>query len=213
MDVCTELLIATRNPGKVAEFRELFASIPNLQLRSMMDVEQDGWDMPTLVEDGLTFEDNARVKAVVTARATGMLTLADDSGLEVQALNGAPGVHSARYAGLGACDADNNAKLIQAMENVEDDNRQARFCCVLALADPKGPLGDDVHYTTGYCEGRIASEASGKGGFGYDPLFVPKGLDKSFAELGSDEKNRRSHRSAAATQMCSFLRDYCLKRQ
>lgn len=181
-----KLLIATRNRKKLQEIQEILAH-PGLTL---VDVDEVG-DLPDVEEDGVTFEANAMKKARVLAHASGMLTLADDSGLEVDALNGAPGVYSARYAGEPSNDAANNAKLMAALEGVE--NRRARFRCVIALATPDGVCST----VDGCCEGRIATRPGGAGGFGYDPLFIPDGYTQSFGELGAEIKHRISHRGAA----------------
>jgi XTP/dITP diphosphohydrolase len=201
-----KLLLATRNRGKVREFRALFAGVPGLEVLSIDDVPA----VPEVVEDGATFEDNARKKALEIARATGLLVLSDDSGLEVDALAGRPGVYSARYAGQGASDADNNAKLIAELRALDlpDARRTARYRVVLALAAPDGPLATEPRLEVGACEGRIALEPRGEDGFGYDPYFVPAGFDRTMAELTMQEKNRISHRAQAADEMRRFLADY-----
>ena len=181
------LLVATRNPKKLREIQEILGA-SGMTLLSVADV---AGDLPEVVEDGDTFEANAIKKAVTLARASGLLTLADDSGLEVDALGGAPGVYSARYAGEPSCDTANNRKLLGALEGASD--RRARFRCVIALAVPDGRAAT----VDGRCEGRIADAPRGEGGFGYDPLFIPDGHARTFAELGSDVKHRISHRGAA----------------
>ncbi|MEM9491009.1 MAG: non-canonical purine NTP pyrophosphatase, partial [Myxococcota bacterium] len=166
-----ELVFATRNSGKVVELRQLLADV-ELAVLSLSDVEvQRGISIPEVIEDGDTFAANAALKARAINRATGLPALADDSGLEVDALDGAPGVYSARYAGPEASDADNNAKLLAAMRDVPDEQRSARFRSSLALADRSGPLADSLLTADGVCEGRILREPRGSGGFGYDPLF------------------------------------------
>lgn len=204
------LLFATRNAGKVREFRQLFADLPGVELLSLADIP----DTPEVVEDGATFEHNARKKAVEIARATGMLVLSDDSGLEVDALGGRPGVHSARYAGAGASDADNNRKLIAelAQHALAPEARTARYRVVLALAAPSGPLADAPHLAEGSCEGRIGLQPRGSHGFGYDPYFVPLGETRTMAELPPDEKNRISHRARAAQKMRAFLESFLRER-
>src|SRR5262249_3466779 len=142
------------------------------------------------------------------ARATSMLVLSDDSGLEVDALSGRPGVRSARYAGEHASDADNNEKLVAELRVVPEPQRTARYRVVLALADPEGALGDAVHFEEGACEGRIRLEPRGQNGFGYDPYFEPRGYDRSMAELAPEEKNRISHRALASQKMRAFLASY-----
>jgi len=182
-----KLLIATRNAHKLYEIRAIL-SCPGLTL---LGVAEHGRPLPEVAEDAGTFVGNALKKARTLCAASGLWTLADDSGLEVDALVGAPGVYSARYAGDGAGDAANNARLLRELDGVED--RRARFRCVLALAAPDGR-----DWTVeGCCEGRIARAPSGTGGFGYDPLFHPDGATRSFAELTPAEKNRISHRAHA----------------
>ncbi len=185
------LLFATRNAGKVVELRELTAALP-IEVRSL-----EGLDVPEVEEDGDTFEANASKKARVVSAATGLPALADDSGLQVDALGGAPGVHSARYAGEQCNDADNNAKLLLALAGVPESKRAARFRSTLALADSAGALGEDVILASGTCEGSILEEPQGAGGFGYDPLFYCPQLGQTFAEAGVGSKNQLSHRAVA----------------
>jgi XTP/dITP diphosphohydrolase len=186
------LVLATKNRGKLAELRALLAGLP-LDVRSIDEVVPS---FPAIVEDGATFEENALLKARSVAEATSLVTLADDSGLEVDALGGRPGVRSARFAGEGATDAENNAALLKALEEVHGEARRARFRCTVAIVDPFGAADDHV-IAEGRCDGSIAREPRGTGGFGYDPLFVVEGLDQSLAELGDAEKNRVSHRGRA----------------
>ena len=148
-------------------------------------------DLPEVIEDGATFEDNAIKKAVTIARLTEMWTIADDTGLEVDALGGEPGVYSARYAGEPVSYEANNAKLLSALVGTKD--RTARFRCVIALSSPSG----DARTVEGRCEGSIIDALRGDGGFGYDPLFEPVGYGQTFAEMDIDEKNRISHRAVA----------------
>jgi non-canonical purine NTP pyrophosphatase (RdgB/HAM1 family) len=204
----TTLVLATKNPGKVREFRALFWDVPRLRVRALDELGK----MPDVIEDGKTFEENAIKKAREIALVTGTLVLADDSGLEVDALSGRPGVHSARFAGRHGDDAANNDKLLAEMSRVPDGERVARFRVVLALADPKGPLGDEVHTEFGVCEGVILRARRGSQGFGYDPLFCPDGYELSVAELAPDEKNRISHRAVAAAKMRAFLAEYLERR-
>ncbi len=180
------LLIATRNKHKLEEIRAILGA-PALALKSALDFP----DIPDVVEDGATFEANAQKKAEALARATGLWTLADDSGLEVDALGGAPGVFSARYAGEPTDYAANNSKLLRELAGGK--NRTARFRCVLALASPAGK----VRFVDGRCEGRIIEDLRGAGGFGYDPLFIPDGFAQTFAEMPTDAKNKISHRGRA----------------
>lgn len=181
-----KLLVATRNPHKLAEVRAIFQS-PRLELVGAADVP----GVPEVVEDGDTLEANALKKAIEGHRATGLWTLADDSGVEIDALGGAPGVRSARYAGEPCDPAANNAKLLAELGDRPD--RRARFRCVIALAGP----GFEPRAVDGRCEGVIARAPRGAGGFGYDPLFIPDGFAGTFAELAPEEKNRISHRARA----------------
>jgi XTP/dITP diphosphohydrolase len=193
----TTLVIATSNRAKVLEFRSLLSDLP-LEVVGASDVL---FDKPTIVEGSDTFEENATLKAKAIADASTMLTLADDSGLEVDALGGRPGVRSARFAHDRATDAENNAALLLAMADVEEEHRQARFRCVLALVDPWALPGAAPTVTEGTCDGSIAREPRGAGGFGYDPLFIVKGRDKTMAELRDDEKNAISHRAVAVAAL------------
>lgn len=187
----TSLLVATHNVGKVAEYAQLLADLP-LQLTSL-DAEGVTEDVE---ETGSTFAENARLKALAYAKMTGMWAWADDSGLEVDALNGQPGVYSARYAGPQATDAENNQKLIAALRNVPEDERSARFRCVVAIATPDG----QVHTVADSVEGRMVDEPRGTHGFGYDPHFYLPELDLTMAQLTPVEKNRISHRGKASRQ-------------
>ncbi len=183
-----KLVIATHNQGKVKEIRELFSRYYDT-IVSLRD-EGVAFEVP---ENGATFEANARQKALDYAEALpGRDVLADDSGLEVDALNGAPGVYSARYAGENATDAENNALLLKNLAGVPEKARTARFKCCTALV-----RGGEVIAASGACEGRILTEARGEGGFGYDPLFYVEEYDKTFAELTMEEKNALSHRGRA----------------
>jgi XTP/dITP diphosphohydrolase len=194
------VVVATRNRGKLAELRRLLAGLP-LELVGLDAVGP----VPEVVEDGDTFEANAAKKAREVAVATGLPALADDSGLEVDALGGAPGVRSARFAGEGATDQANNRLLLERMAAVPGPERTARFRCVLAFADPAGPLGHRVHLEEGVCEGHIAEAPRGQDGFGYDPLFVPMGLERSMAEIAPELKDSISHRGQAVGNMRQFL--------
>jgi XTP/dITP diphosphohydrolase len=198
-----KLLLATRNRGKIREFTQLLAGLPDLELLALCDVA----GAPEVIEDGSTFEHNACKKAVEIACATGLLVLSDDSGLEVDALDGRPGVHSARYAGPAANDAANNEKLVAELTQraVPQERRTARYRAVLALAAPRGPLAAAPHVTEGACEGRIRLLPRGEHGFGYDPYFAPIGYDCTMAELALEEKNRISHRAQAVAKMRRFL--------
>jgi XTP/dITP diphosphohydrolase len=192
------LVVATTNRGKLDELRQLLADM-NVEVLSVQDVSKKAIHV---VEDGDTFEANAIKKAREVANATMMLTLADDSGLEVDVLDGAPGVRSARFSGERATDAENNAALLAALDALDAEARasdpKARFRCVLALVDPFVDGGEPI-VVEGTCTGKITRTPRGSGGFGYDPLFLVEGTDKTMAELTDEEKNRVSHR-AIATQ-------------
>jgi XTP/dITP diphosphohydrolase len=184
------LVIATRNRGKSAEIKSALKDFPVL-LKDLNDFGQ----VAEPVEDGVTFEENAYKKASFTARVLGLPALADDSGLEAQALAGAPGIHSARYAGPGATDSDNNAKLLKALSG--KTNCKARFCCVLSLAVPSGAA---LTYEA-FCEGLILDSARGDNGFGYDPLFLYPAMGKTFAEMSAEQKLNVSHRGLALREL------------
>jgi XTP/dITP diphosphohydrolase len=190
------LVVATGNRGKLEELRALLVDAP-MVVRSVAEIMRDP---PHVVEDGATFAENATKKASAVAHATMMLTLADDSGLEVDALGGRPGVRSARFAHARATDAENNAALLAALEACAEPESgggfRARFRCVLALVDPF-TNGGVPRLVEGACEGTITRTPRGSGGFGYDPLFVLQGSQKTMAELQEDEKNRLSHRARA----------------
>jgi XTP/dITP diphosphohydrolase len=189
------LVVATNNAGKIAEFRELLADLPVEWLRTS-DVMTTPFHV---IENGDTFEQNAILKARAACLATGYAAVADDSGLEVDALLGRPGVRSARYAHEHASDNENNSALLAALASVKDADRVARFRCALAVVTP---FGNDPILAFGSCEGRIAQQPRGQGGFGYDPLFLVNDcVDRSMAELGSLEKNRVSHRGRAVNNL------------
>jgi len=194
------VVLASSNGGKQREFAALFAPLGHeLLLQSQFDV-------PPAEETGASFAANALLKAAHAAARTGLPALADDSGLEVDALGGRPGVHSARYAGPGASDADNNRRLLDELAAVPDAARTARYRCVLALV--RGPGDPAPLFADGSWEGRIAHAPRGHGGFGYDPLFIPVGFDCTSAELSADHKNRLSHRGAAAHALLEKLRTW-----
>ena len=183
-----DLLVGTQNPGKRREYQDLLFELP----LHWVSPQEAGLDAFEPEETGTTFEENARLKALAYAQAADMPALADDSGLEVDALDGAPGVYSARYGGPGATDADRYEKLLKALEAVPESQRGARFVCVVALAWPDGR----VYTARGTLEGRIGHAAQGTFGFGYDPIFVlPDG--RHLAELPAGEKHTISHRGAA----------------
>jgi len=193
------ILVATRNAGKLREYQRLFGDVSGLQLETM-DVLPEPVDV---LEDRDTFHGNALKKASEIAAVAGIACLADDSGLEVDALGGWPGVHSARYAGEGATDTANNEKLLEELGDVLDGQRTARFRCAIVLVDASGR---ELAAAEGACEGRIGREARGMHGFGYDPLFVPDGYEQTMAELGPDTKNAISHRAKAAAKLLPQLR-------
>lgn len=184
------LVLATRNQGKSREIRKFLEGFP-VEIRDLNDFGP----IPEVIEDGATFEENAYKKASLTAKMLGFPALADDSGLEVEALDGDPGVHSARYAGPGATDAENNAKLLNKLSG--KTNRSARFCCVLSLAVPTGPA---LTYEA-TCEGKILEAPRGDNGFGYDPLFFYPPLGKTFGEMSLEEKSEVSHRGRALLEL------------
>ena len=191
------LLLATRNPGKVKEITSILEG-SGWSLCSL--AEFDGVESPEEIGD--TYSDNAILKARSYALASGLSALADDSGLEVAALDGAPGVLSARYAGQGASDANRRELLLSELAKTEDKDRNARFVAVVAIAAPDGTV---LNVSEGICEGTITFAPRGHGGFGYDPLFIPNGYDQTFAELPQDLKNRISHRALALIKTRQFL--------
>ena len=185
--------MATGNPGKLAEIRDLLDGL-NVDLRSLEDFE----NLEPAVEDQPTLEGNAVKKARVVFEATGLAAIADDTGLEVDALSGAPGVYSARFAGPECSPVDNRRKLLELLKGIE--NRSARFRTVVALASSDGTLTFE-----GVCEGKIGTVERGTGGFGYDALFVPSGFRETFAEMNSKEKNEISHRGMALRKLREHL--------
>ena len=192
------LLIATQNRGKLLELETMLSSLP-YRLSSLADYPH----LSPIAETGETFRDNACLKACGYAQQTQMLTLADDSGLEVDALGGAPGVHSARYAGEGASDVARTTKLLRAMSAYSGEDRTARFVSVIAISSPEGLI---MHTATGVCAGKLAVSPSGPGGFGYDPIFIPNGYEQTFGALPAGVKNQISHRALALRQAQDFLR-------
>ncbi len=191
------LLIATTNAGKIRELRELFSGI-SLSMCSLSDYPE----FPEAVETGITFEENAILKARHYSSLSGQWTLADDSGLEVEALGGTPGVYSARYGGTQATYLERMAQLLSELNETGDAARRARFACVLALVRP----GDEEIITFhGVCHGSIARRPRGSGGFGYDPIFIPDGYTQTFGEISSEAKQRLSHRSRAAVGVQKYF--------
>ncbi len=193
-----KIVLATRNKKKIEEIKRISADLP-ITILSLDNFP----DCPETVEDQQTFEGNAVKKAVEVCRCAGKPALADDSGLEVDALNGAPGVYSARYAGGsgGGNDVRNYEKVLAELKNTSDEKRGAQFVCCIALALPDGT----VKTFMGYAKGRINREPRGKTGFGYDPVFVPAGYKKTFAEMTAEEKDRLSHRGKAIEKLAIFL--------
>ncbi|MFW5955557.1 MAG: RdgB/HAM1 family non-canonical purine NTP pyrophosphatase, partial [Rhodothermales bacterium] len=186
------IVLATRNPGKVKELSDLLS---DLSVELVLPAE----DAPQIDEDQPTLEGNAHKKAVVLSRFAGLPALADDTGLEVDALGGEPGVQSARFAGVGASDAENRRLLLRRLEGIE--NRAARFRTVLAFS-----AAGDVHLFEGICEGRIIDHEKGARGFGYDAIFVPDGRSETFAEMTREEKNAISHRAKALLAFRRYLK-------
>ncbi|NPV71885.1 MAG: XTP/dITP diphosphatase [Firmicutes bacterium] len=184
----SRLVIATHNKGKVDEIRALLDGI-DVEVLSLAEFPH----VPPVDETGLTFAENAVIKARHAAEATGILAVADDSGIEVDALGGRPGVISARFSGQGATDESNNRKILDLLKDVPFDRRTARFVSVIAVCDPAGR----AETATGVCEGVVTFEPRGTSGFGYDPLFLVPQLGKTYAELGLEEKNSVSHRGRA----------------
>ncbi len=194
-----ELVLATTNKGKLREIQALLKGL-DMKVLSLADFP----GCPEVVEDGKTFRENALKKARVVAEYTGRLTVADDSGLCVDALDGAPGVYSARFSGRNADDLKNNRKLLRLMKAVPDPERGARFVCVLALAGPEGS-GIRERVLRGEVRGRIARDMRGPRGFGYDPLFYYTKAGMTFAEMGPEEKNLVSHRARALAKLRTLL--------
>lgn len=197
-----KIVLATRNKHKVEEIKEIIKLYLDTELYSKLEVlsASDFSGISDMEENGDTFEENALKKAREVYRYTGLPAIADDSGIEVDFLNGEPGVLSARYAGKGATDEQNNTKLLKLLEDVPIEKRSARFKCVIAYVD-----GEVEKTFDGMVKGKVIFQPRGKGGFGYDPLFVPDGFDLTYAEMPKDLKNRISHRSKAVEKFVKFL--------
>jgi len=193
-----EIVLATRNKQKIEEIRRILNNI-NVTTLTLDDLPL----CPDVVEDQDTFEGNAIKKATEIARYTGKIAMADDSGLTVDTLGGAPGIRSARYAGEGATDAENIIKLLAELGNLPDEVRGAQFVCCIALAFPHG----EVIKFLGSVKGRISEKPQGRLGFGYDPVFYPAGYDKTFSEMSPQEKDALSHRSKAIKKLKDYLKD------
>ena len=195
----SELLIATHNKGKIREFADLLAGL-ELSLRSLSDFP----NITEVAESGQTFTENAWLKAQGYSRQVGLPALADDSGLEVAALDNAPGVFSARYGGEGLSDRQRVEKLLTELEKTSDRERRACFVCVIALTDKNGKID---YQATGICHGRISAKPFGINGFGYDSIFIRDGFEKTFGELPASVKHQISHRAQAASQIMRYLQD------
>ncbi len=193
-----EIVIATRNKKKIEEIKRITEEM-SITLFTLDDFP----GCPDVVEDGSTFEENAIKKAISVAKYTDKYALADDSGLEVYALSGAPGIRSSRYAGDKAEDNENIEKLLSEMSSIKGEERRARFVCCIVLASPAG----DIKTFYGEVEGLIGTEARGKRGFGYDPVFYPLGCDRTFAEMSDNEKDALSHRGIALRKLKKFLEE------
>ena len=195
-----DIVLATRNRKKAEEMKKIIGQgiMPFVNIFILNDFPE----CPDVKEDGNTFEENAIKKAVHASKCTGIIAIADDSGLEVDALNGAPGVFSARYAGESADDRANLEKLLKEMEHIPYEKRRARFVCCIAIASL-----NEVKTFFGYVEGRIGTEPRGKKGFGYDPVFYPEGYDITFAEMREDKKNAISHRYKALKELQKYLKE------
>ncbi|MBI4282323.1 MAG: XTP/dITP diphosphatase [Chloroflexi bacterium] len=200
----SKLLIATRNSGKARELAMLLQGVPF----TLTTLQEEGIALE-VEETGATFEENAALKARAFATASGLLTLADDSGLEVDALGGEPGVLSARYAGPHASDEERVRYLLSKLEGIPWDKRRARFRSVVAVAEPTGA----VNLFEGACEGVVALDPRGTGGFGYDPVFYMPSLGRVMAELTPEEKNSASHRGRAARKAMEYLKNVAAGKQ
>jgi XTP/dITP diphosphohydrolase len=196
-----EIVLATRNKGKIREFGKLIDSIPNAELVSL-----DAFpEVPEVEETGATIAENARLKAATYGRLCGVHAIADDSGLEVAVLQGRPGVYTARYAGADTKYEEKIRRLLAEVEDSNSENRSARFVAHIAFASPSG---DVVFEAEGVCEGSIAHRPRGANGFGYDPIFLPRGYDLTFGELSDEVKSEISHRARATRKIMRFLRDF-----
>ncbi|AFM02034.1 non-canonical purine NTP pyrophosphatase, rdgB/HAM1 family [Desulfitobacterium dehalogenans ATCC 51507] len=199
-----KVLLATQNRGKVKELQDLLSG-EEIEVLSLEDL--DHWE--EVEETGSTFAENAAMKARIAAQRTGLVSLADDSGLEVDALQGAPGVYSARYAGEPKDDDKNNDRLLQELEGVPEEQRTGRFRCALVIAAPTG----EEYLTEGTVEGRILNERRGKEGFGYDPLFYLPDFGRTMAQLNLSQKNKISHRAEAFRQAVPILKEFAQRNE
>ena len=191
-----EILLATNNLGKVREMKNILSDL-DIEVFSLKDKDIS----IEVLEDGTTFEENSMKKAYEVCKVSNMICVADDSGLEVDYLNGAPGVYSARYGGENISDADRYKILLKELEQVEQEKRTARFVSVISIVYPNG----EKYSVRGECEGLITAEAKGEGGFGYDPVFYSVDLNKTFGEATADEKNKVSHRARALELLKTYL--------
>lgn len=195
-----KLLVGTNNKGKIKELNEFLTDLP-VQLFGLSSFE----NISDVEETGVTFPENAILKANYYALQTGFWVLSDDSGLEVEALNGAPGVFSGRYAGENATDEQRSIKLLDELAVTNDKSRRARFVCAMAISDKNGEIR---FLAEGICGGKIALKPSGANGFGYDPIFIPDGFEQTFGELSSTIKHKISHRARAIEKIIRFLRNF-----
>lgn len=200
MNITDTIVAATTNKGKIAEIKEI------MECFGFHVISRDEAGIPkdfVIEETGNTFEENSFIKAKTVMELTGLSSIADDSGLCVDALDGAPGVYSSRFSGDEGNDEANNKKLIELMKDVEDEKRTARFVSVITLIEPSG----ETISAKGYIEGKILRKSAGNNGFGYDPLFVPNGFEKSFGQLGFSVKNTLSHRAKALDSLRKILKE------
>ena len=207
LDAGTPLLLGTRNPGKIHEIKLILGDPAVGDLALEFSSLNEFPDVAVAEENFETYAENAIAKARFYADATGLTALADDSGLEVEVLGGAPGVLSARYAGEHATDADRRSLLLSELAKAGSENRRARFVCAIAIASTEGEI---LNLSEGICEGTITFSPRGTSGFGYDPLFVPDGYNETFAELSDEIKNQISHRARALIKLRSFIRSASL---
>ena len=194
------LIVATRNPKKTAEIREMLSGV--CEVIDVCELEEEGMRLPEVEETGTTFSENASLKSLAISKLVSDLVLADDSGLEVDGLNGEPGVWSSSYGGEEGNHEKNNARLERELSAVPEEKRSGRFRCVMLLSQGGQVLGE----FSGSVEGRLCEKPAGEKGFGYDPYFVPEGYEETFAELGSEIKNEMSHRGHALRKVVAFLR-------
>ncbi|MGM0366618.1 MAG: RdgB/HAM1 family non-canonical purine NTP pyrophosphatase [Actinomycetota bacterium] len=197
-----EIVIASRNDGKIEEIKN-YSTHLNSRVKWLTYKEVGGF--PRVEETGNTFLENAKIKASAISKHTNKMVVADDSGLVVDLLKGEPGIFSSRYAGGDAADQDNRIKLLQQLGDAHSDKRNARFVCSLVLWNPEKGM---IFNTSGVCEGRIGYQEKGSGGFGYDPLFIPRGYKKTMAQLSPTEKNKISHRGKALAAFCRFIENF-----